>query len=64
MLEERRAASDLAGVEQLTQVALITWQYINFYDHYECASRMAPIDLEWVIATLLQNTSSGTEHVA
>ncbi len=64
MLEERRAACDLAGVAQLTQVAPIAWQHINFYGRYEFRSRVAPIDLERVVAALLQNTSSGTEHGA
>ena len=64
VLEERRAASNLAGVAQLTQVAPIAWQHINFYGRYEFTSRVAPIDLERVVAALLQNTSSGTEHVA
>ncbi|MFV9507767.1 MAG: Tn3 family transposase [Oscillochloridaceae bacterium umkhey_bin13] len=64
VLEERRAAGDLAGVAQLTQVALIAWQHINFYGRYEFTSRVAPIDLERVVAALLQNTSSGMEHVA
>jgi hypothetical protein len=66
VLEERRAAGDLAGVEQLSQVAPIAWQHINFYGRYEFTSRVAPIDLERVVAALLQGTSggSGTEQVA
>jgi TnpA family transposase len=64
VLEERRAAGDLAGVEQLSQVAPIAWQHINFYGRYEFTSRVAPIDLERVVAALLQSTSSGAEHVA
>jgi TnpA family transposase len=66
VLEERRAAGDLAGVEQLTQVAPVAWQHINFYGRYEFTSRVAPIDLERVVAALLQSTSSGsgTEQVA
>ena len=64
MLEERRAASDLAGVAQLTQVAPVAWQHINFYGRYECTSRVAPIDRERAVAALLQKTSSATEHRA
>ncbi len=66
MLEERRAVGDLAGVEQLSQVAPIAWQHINFYGRYEFTSRVAPIDLERVVTALLQSTSSGsgTEQVA
>ncbi|NTU86080.1 MAG: hypothetical protein HGA45_43255, partial [Chloroflexales bacterium] len=47
-----------------TQVALIAWQHINFYGRYEFTSRVAPIDLERVVAVLLQSTNSGAEHVA
>ncbi|MEN9935978.1 MAG: hypothetical protein RLZZ387_2557 [Chloroflexota bacterium] len=54
VLEERRAAGDLAGVEQLTQMAPRAWQHINFYGHYEFTSRVAPIDLERVVAAQLQ----------
>ncbi len=64
VLEERRAAGDLVGVAQLTQVAPIAWQHINFYGRYEFTSRVAPIDLERVVAALLQITSGGTEQVA
>ncbi len=64
VLEERRAAGDLAGVAQLTQVAPIAWQHINFYGRYEFTSRLAPIDLERAVAALLQNTNNATEHVA
>ena len=64
VLEERRAVGDLAGVEQLIQVAPIAWQHINFYGRYEFTSRVVPIDLKWVVAALLQSMSSGTEHVA
>ena len=64
VLEERRAAGNLAGVVQLTQVAPVAWQHINFYGRYECTSRVARIDLERAVAALLQNTNSTTEHVA
>jgi len=39
-------------------------QHINFYGRYEFTSRVAPIDLERAVATLLQNANSTTEHVA
>jgi hypothetical protein len=51
-------------VTQLTQVAPIAWQHINFYGRYEFTSRVVPIDLERAVAALLQNTNSRTEHVA
>ena len=43
VLEERRAAGDLAGVEQLSQVAPIAWQHINFYGRYEFTSGWRPL---------------------
>ncbi|NJO84322.1 MAG: Tn3 family transposase [Blastochloris sp.] len=64
VLEERRAAGDLAGVEQLSQVAPIAWQHINFYGRYEFTSRVAPIDLERVVAPLLQSARGSAESAA
>lgn len=64
VLEERRAASNLAGVAQLTQVAPIAWQHINFYGRYEFTSRVAPIDLEQVVAALLQHVRGSDESAA
>ena len=64
VLERRQATGDLAGMAQLTQVAPVAWQHINFYGRYECTSRAVPIDLERAVAALLQSTNSVTENVA
>ena len=64
VLEERRAAGDLAGVAQLSQLAPIAWQHINFYGRYEFTSRVAPIDLERVVAALLQSVKGSAESAA
>jgi Tn3 transposase DDE domain-containing protein len=53
VLEQRQAAGDLAGMAQLTQVAPVAWQHINFYGRYEFTSRAVPIDLDRAVAALL-----------
>jgi hypothetical protein len=63
-LEERRAAGDLAGVAQLSQVAPVAWQHINFYGRYEFTNRVVPIDVEQAVAALLQHIGGATERAA
>lgn len=64
VLEAKLAAGDAADAAQLNYVSPVAWQHINFYGRYEFTTRVSPIDIDSLVATVAQRPIQSVEEGA
>ena len=64
VVAHREATGDRAGADMISQVSPVAWQHINFYGRYEFTTGPEPIDLDAMVAALMQTPIVPVEEEA